>query len=99
MIKDEDIYKKILSYYDLSEKIMKEVSDNTFISAKTKEDILIPIADKIKNTTDFLVETYVMFLKTGKNNKFRSLIISSLDKLLFEISVCKNKLSLSKERK
>ena len=51
MIKDEDIYKKILSYYDLSEKIMKEVSDNTLISIKTKEDILIPIADKIKNTT------------------------------------------------
>lgn len=96
MIRDEDIYKKILVYYDLSEKIIKEVNDNTFISIKTKEDILVPIANKIKNTTDFLIETYIMFLKTGKNSKFKNVIISSLDKLLFEISICKNKLSLSK---
>ena len=72
MIRDEDIYKKILVYYDLSEKIIKEVNDNTFISIKTKEDILIPIANKIKNTTDFLIETYIMFLKTGKNSKFKN---------------------------
>ena len=96
MIRDEDIYKKILVYYDLSEKIIKEVNDNIFISIKTKEDILVPIANKIKNTTDFLIETYIMFLKTGKNSKFKNVIISSLDKLLFEISICKNKLSLSK---
>ena len=99
MIRDEDIYRKILIYYDLSEKIIKEVNDNTFISIQTKENILIPIANKIKSTTDFLIETYVMFLKTGRNSKFRNIIISSLDKLLFEISICKNKLSLSKEKK
>lgn len=96
MIRDEDIYKKILIYYDLSEKIIKEVNSNTFINIKTKEEVLMPIANKIKNTTDFLIETYIMFLKTGKNIKFKDVIISSLDKLLFEISVCKNKLSLSK---
>lgn len=99
MIKDEDIYKKILTYYDLSEKIIKEVNDNNFISIETKEDVLIPISNKIKNTTDFLIETYIMFLKNGKNNKFKNIIISSLDKLLFEISICKNKLSLYKNKK
>ena len=100
MIKDEDIYKKILTYYDLSDKIMAEIANNNFISVQTKEEILIPISSKIKNTTDFLVETYVMFLKMNKNTKFKNIIISTLDKLLFEISICKNKLySLNKDNK
>ena len=92
MIKDEDIYKKILTYYDLSDKIMTEIINNNSISIQVKEDVLIPVATNIKNTTDFLVETYIMFLKMNKNKNFKNVIISTLDKLLFEISVCKNKL-------
>ena len=40
MMKDEDIYKKILTYYDLSDKIMVEIANNNFISIKTKEELL-----------------------------------------------------------
>lgn len=92
MIKDEDIYKKILAYYDLSDKIMTEILNNNSISIQVKEDVLIPVATNIKNTTDFLVETYIMFLKMNKNKNFKNIIINTLDKLLFEISICKNKL-------
>ena len=98
MIKDEDIYKKILMYYDLSDKIMTEIINNNSISIQLKEEVLIPVATSIKNTTDFLVETYVMFLKMNKNKSFKDVMISTLDKLLFEISICKNKLySLNKK--
>lgn len=92
MIKDEDIYSKILAYYDLSDKIMTEIMHNNSISNQIKEDVLIPMVVSIKNTTDFLIETYIMFLKMNKNKKFKNIIVNTLDKLLLEISICKNKL-------
>ena len=98
MSSDDDIYKKILFYYDLSDNFMELINSDISISESTRGEVLIPLASKIKRTADFLMETYVMFLKTNKNSKFKSIILDTLDKLLFEISVCKNKLySLSKK--
>ena len=70
----EDIYNKIIAYYDLSEKIKVEILKLEDVDSGVKFDVLMPIVNKIKETADVLMEKYVILLNKNKlyeiyNNK------------------------------
>lgn len=89
---DEETYIKIIQYYEISEKLLEEVINTDKISEHQKNEILIPIVSTVKETADFLIDSYVVFLKNKKNRNLKTTIMETLDKLLVEISVCKNKI-------
>ena len=88
---EEDIYNKITTYYDISEKIKIEILKLEDISDSDKFDVLMPIVDKLKEIADLLMEKYVILLK-NKTNSIRKEIVSILDQFLEYIAIYKNKL-------
>lgn len=88
---EEDIYNKITTYYEISEKIKIEILKLTDITDSEKFDILMPIVDKLKEIADLLMEKYVILLK-DKTNSIRKEIVSILDQFLEYIAIYKNKL-------
>ncbi|MBO4956686.1 MAG: hypothetical protein J6C50_02525 [Rickettsiales bacterium] len=88
---EENIYNRITTYYDISEKIKVEILKLEDISDSEKFDILMPIVSKIKETADLLMEKYVVLLK-NKNNSIRKEIVTILDQFLEYITIYKNKL-------
>ena len=88
---EEDIYNKITTYYEISDKIKIEILKLEDISDSDKFDVLMPIVDKLKEIADLLMEKYVILLK-DKTNSIRKEIVSILDQFLEYIAIYKNKL-------
>ncbi|MBR2141406.1 MAG: hypothetical protein IJ853_03545 [Rickettsiales bacterium] len=87
----EDIYNKIIAYYDLSEKIKVEILKLEDVDSGVKFDVLMPIVNKIKETADVLMEKYVILLKND-DSSIKKEIVRILDDFLEYIYVYKNKL-------
>jgi chemotaxis regulatin CheY-phosphate phosphatase CheZ len=88
----KDIFDKITSYYDISDKIRVEILKLDDIDEKTKFDVLIPVVDKIKQTADVLTQKYVGLMKDSENQELRDDLVNELDQFLEYIRVYKNKL-------
>ena len=88
---EEDIYNKITTYYEISDKIKIEILKLEDISDSDKFDVLMPIVDKLKEIADLLMEKYVILLK-NKTNSIRKEIVNILDQFLEYIAIYKNKL-------
>ncbi len=86
------IYNKIIQYYDISEQLIEEIRTADKIDPIKKEDVLMPIAITIKQTADALIDSYIIYIKNKNDKSLKQNIIKMLDKLLDEISVCKNKI-------
>lgn len=87
---EEDVYEKIIKYYDISDKIKEEILKLDDVDDETKNSVLIPIPTTIKNTADKLLDLYIRFLKNIKNLVLKNEIISTLDNLLEQIYKYKN---------
>lgn len=88
---EEDIYNKITTYYEISDKIKIEILKLEDISDSDKFDVLMPIVDKLEEIADLLMEKYVILLK-NKTNSIRKEIVNILDQFLEYIAIYKNKL-------
>lgn len=87
---EEDVYEKIVKYYEISDKIKDEILKLDDIDEDIKNNILMPIPNTIKNTADKLLDLYIKFLKNIRNTTLKNEIIATLDNLLEQIYKYKN---------
>ena len=87
---EEDVYEKIIKYYEISDKIKDEILKLDDIDDDTKNNILMPIPTTIKDTADKLLDLYIKFLKNIKNINLKNEIVTTLDNLLEQIYKYKN---------
>lgn len=87
---EEDVYEKIVKYYEISDKIKDEILKLDDIDEDIKNNILMPIPNTIKNTADKLLDLYIKFLKNIRNTALKNEIIATLDNLLEQIYKYKN---------
>ncbi len=87
---EEDVYEKIVKYYEISDKIKYEILKLDDIDDNIKNNILMPIPNTIKNTADKLLDLYIKFLKNIRNTALKNEIIATLDNLLEQIYKYKN---------
>lgn len=88
---EEEIYRKIILYYDIADKIKEEIIKLDDIDDSIRFNTLMPITEKIRNTADILLEKYVELLKNTENNYIKDDIVKILDNLLEQIYIYKNK--------
>lgn len=90
---EEEVYQKIIKYYEISDKMKEEILNLKDIDDETKNNVLMPIPETIKSTADNLLDLYIQFLKNIKNIKNVDLkreIIEILNNLLEQIYKYKN---------
>ncbi len=87
---EEDTYKKITKYYEISDKIKNEILKLDDIDIETKNNILMLIPITIRDTTDKLLDLYIMFLKNINDTTLKNEIIRNLNNLLEQIYKYKN---------
>lgn len=82
---EEDTYKKITKYYEISDKIKNEILKLDDIDIETKNNILMPIPITIRDTADKLLDLYIRFLKNINDTALKNEIIRTLNNLLEQI--------------
>ena len=87
---EEDTYKKITKYYEISDKIKNEILKLDDIDIETKNNILMPIPITIRDTADKLLDLYIRFLKNINDTALKNEIIRNLNNLLEQIYKYKN---------
>ena len=87
---EEDTYTKITKYYEISDKIKNEILKLDDIDIETKNNILMLIPITIRDTTDKLLDLYIMFLKNINDTTLKNEIIRNLNNLLEQIYKYKN---------
>ncbi len=87
---EEDTYKKITKYYEISDKIKNEILKLDDIDIETKNNILMPIPITIRDTADKLLDLYIRFLKNINDTALKNEIIRTLNNLLEQIYKYKN---------
>lgn len=87
---EEEVYQKIIKYYEISDKMKEEILNLKDIDDETKNNVLMPIPETIKSTADNLLDLYIQFLKNIKNIDLKRKIIEILNNLLEQIYKYKN---------
>ena len=87
---EEDVYEKIVRYYEISDKIKDEILKLDDVDDETKNNVLMPIPPTIKDTADKLLDLYIKFLKDIKDSALKNEITTTLDNLLEQIYKYKN---------
>lgn len=87
---EEEVYQKIIKYYEISDKMKEEILNLKDIDDETKNNVLMPIPKTIKSTADNLLDLYIQFLKNIKNIDLKRKIIEILNNLLEQIYKYKN---------
>lgn len=90
MSPEEEVYQKIIKYYEISDKMKEEILNLKDIDDETKNNVLMPIPKTIKSTADNLLDLYIQFLKNIKNIDLKRKIIEILNNLLEQIYKYKN---------
>ena len=90
MLLEEEVYQKIIKYYEISDKMKEEILNLKDIDDETKNNVLMPIPKTIKSTADNLLDLYIQFLKNIKNIDLKRKIIEILNNLLEQIYKYKN---------
>lgn len=88
---EQQIYNKIVSYYDMADRIQEEISKLDAMDNDTKFSLLMPLPEKIRSTADTLLEKYVKLLKNTDNKPLRDEITGILDGLLDLLYIYKNR--------
>ena len=82
---EEEVYQKIIKYYEISDKMKEEILNLKDIDDETKNNVLMPIPKTIKSTADNLLDLYNI-----KNIDLKRKIIEILNNLLEQIYKYKN---------
>ena len=78
----EEIYKKIVMYYDIIDKIRAEILKLQQVDDREKFQTLIPVADDLQKEVDTLMEKYVLFSKDTTNEGIKNEILAILKNIL-----------------
>ena len=78
----EEIYKKIVMYYDIIDKIRAEILKHQHLDDRDKFQTLIPVADDLQKEVDTLMEKYVLFSKDTTNESMKNEILAILKNIL-----------------
>ena len=78
----EEIYKKIVMYYDIIDKIRAEILKLQQVDDREKFQTLIPVADDLQKEVDTLMEKYVLFSKDTTNEGMKNEILAILKNIL-----------------
>ena len=78
----EEIYKKIVMYYDIIDKIRAEILKLQQVDDREKFQTLIPVADDLQKEVDILMEKYVLFSKDTTNESIKNEILAILKNIL-----------------
>ena len=78
----EEIYKKIVMYYDIIDKIRAEILKLQQVDDREKFQTLIPVADDLQKEVDTLMEKYVLFSKDTTNEDMKNEILAILKNIL-----------------
>jgi len=92
----EDIYGKIISFYDLAEKLIDTVEDNSIRDPLSHLDFIEPIVEQIEKATDLLAKEYRNYAQTGKKPGLfaRKRVEKAIIDIYTATELCKAKLGI-----